>query len=334
MILSPGNLRLTLLILAIATVTAGRAAIPIAPELQQAGEAGRNQDIQTRAEASLREKLEVGKQRYQQQQAYRQELIQAMAASAEERRQEISGQSRPPVLDENYEFEWSWIGWALFALGGVHLGIRFYRTHELGDLDFGLHEIPEAATPAPVSSAKAREPDWKDVVSAVHLPSLNEAQRSFSTDLSPIASVKICLNISPSLQSAVSAERVKQHLQELFEPCGLKFEEEARIWLALNIQGNCPAKTTTFSHVEKLVFLDSDSLSRKSLFGAATVPSVLWGAEHTSFAEQPELETDVLTVLQVFAEMFTKSLVSEQTSDAISSPEVAPQFDAVEDALT
>jgi len=335
MTLSNGILRSTVVMLLAALALVGRAAVPISPELQAAGEAGRMQEINLRAEASLREKVEVGKQRYAQQQEFQQALIQGIASTAEERREEISADAGKLVEgDDGFTFDLNSLTWVLIAAAVIYRGVRYYRTHDLGDLDFGLHQPLEPVVQEKVSVDKALASRWKDFVNAVALPAMDEShlkahKRSGRVDSIKIAldiSVKLCVDIAPALQSTLSEERVKQQLQELFQPYGIRTDDDSQVWLALLIQGKPVGETNTFSHAEKIAFLERGTLLKSSLLAVAAVPELLWGAEHAGYADQSGLEGEVHNVLQVFAEMFLKELLVSKPTEAGLPTEPSPQF--------
>src|ERR1017187_9724968 len=87
-------IKITVVILLAGTVINSRGAVAITPELEQSREEDRIRQTQLNAELSLHEKIQVGKQRYEERQAFRSTLIEGMRAQVEERRDDISGKGR------------------------------------------------------------------------------------------------------------------------------------------------------------------------------------------------------------------------------------------------
>jgi len=87
-------------ILLAGTTIRGTASIAITPELQQLREEDRIRQVQLDAEMSLHEKIQVGKQRYQEREAFRAALIEGLRVRAEEKRDEMSGQGPARPTDK------------------------------------------------------------------------------------------------------------------------------------------------------------------------------------------------------------------------------------------
>jgi hypothetical protein len=94
----PGRI-LSIIVLAlwVALVPGSYAGIGITPGLLDARKDDQLRQAKHDAEISLKQKLEVGKKRYEQRQAVRNSIIESMRAQMEERRAEISGSSVLPA---------------------------------------------------------------------------------------------------------------------------------------------------------------------------------------------------------------------------------------------
>ncbi|MEI2723515.1 MAG: hypothetical protein V9H26_08235 [Verrucomicrobiota bacterium] len=121
-------LQLAVLGLLAGTLASGWAAVPITPELQQMSEADRARQIQFDAQVSLREKIQVGTQRYEDRQAFRQALVNGMREQADARQEEIAGNR--PALGESPEhkgFGSTNMILAVFLLFAGFLAFRYWQ---------------------------------------------------------------------------------------------------------------------------------------------------------------------------------------------------------------
>ena len=326
MIAMNGRLRSLVLVLLLAVPLTGRSAVPISPELQNATEAGRIKEINTRAEASLREKIEVGKQRYQEKQLFRKELVQGITSSAEERRQEISRLNLPsaPVKDIS-KFDINSLAWLLIFLGLIYQGVRYYRAQELGDLDLGMHSLSAGAGTEILKAAKINEFQWRNFVSDLQVPLIDCSQvevhkqtgRFEFPKLNSELSVKLCLEIAPELQSMISEAQVREHLKIFFESQDIRQDENSNLWLVLVIQGSRVSVTNTISHEEKIVLFENDC-SLKQKLTVALQPR--WGAQYAAYADCAEIPGEVRAVINVFSEMFLQEFIFPQGAPADLPP--------------
>jgi hypothetical protein len=113
-----------------------RAAIPITPELEQLSEGDRVRKMNYDAEVSLREKIQVGAQRYEVRQAYRRSLVEGLRARVETRQSEIIGNNPVnPNQDKKTGLDATGIILAvLLAIGGF-FAIRFLKHRQPGSAD-------------------------------------------------------------------------------------------------------------------------------------------------------------------------------------------------------
>jgi hypothetical protein len=111
-----------------ALLSSAPAAVNFPPELQNASQEQKLQYLQTMGERSLRDKIDVGKQRYEERLAFRSEIIAGMRANAAERREEILPQLTkiPSPKSQSGELLSS-IVWLSAAAIGVFLLVRLHR---------------------------------------------------------------------------------------------------------------------------------------------------------------------------------------------------------------
>jgi len=333
-------------ILACVPVTTGNAAVPIAPELQAAEDGGVRQ-IQLEAEISLQEKIQAGKQRHQERQAFRQALVAGMRSEAAERREEVAGRGPTAVAKPEKRFEMTDAVWALLVLLAVYHGYRFHQKRQLEDIVFSLPAFDQESLPkVKAIERKSPDDDWKQIVHSAHLAAEHGGGNGADADsvgkvnfagtvnctrekLLAIHSVKVCVNVSAALKVLISEDRIKEHLQLLLEGQGIQTKEDSKVWLALVVQGSHNEKTQTFTHREKLVFVESETLFKKNLITRQLTPHILWGAEYTGFAREREVENDILSVVQVIAEMFGKELLAAREPEPLAQPATLPPDDPV-----
>lgn len=329
---------ITVVILLAGTVISSRGAIAITPELEQSREEDRIRQTQFDAELSLREKIQVGKQRYEERQAFRSALIEGMRARVEERRDEMSGkgQANPGGL-QGEPFDSTDIVFAVgLLLAGFH-AFRYVQKRQSEDLILTKPLLDKAPRPAVETAPKETvkvEADWRQIIRTVQLPANIAVEASHDTAfvckadsserlqplkqiLGELQSVKVCLDVSAAAKEAIQEDLIRTHLQSVLEKMGMRMEEESTICLALIVSGSWDEKHAVFAHKEKMALLESDALFKKSIVGKRPDPVVLWGAGYTGVAEKLEAETDILTVVKVFTDMLANDLLAVQGQEQL-----------------
>lgn len=114
-----------------AALLSSRAAVPVTPELQRLSEEDRIRQVQFDAQASLREKIQVGTQRYEERQAFRQALVKGMREQVEARQDEISGNTLTNLGDpKKTGFDSTHIILTVLVLVAGFLAMRYFQKHQ------------------------------------------------------------------------------------------------------------------------------------------------------------------------------------------------------------
>jgi hypothetical protein len=331
-------IKITVVILLAGTVINSRGAVAITPELEQSREEDRIRQTQLNAELSLHEKIQVGKQRYEERQAFRSTLIEGMRAQVEERRDDISGKGRAnPGGDQGEPFDSTDVIFTVvLLLAGFH-AFRYFQKRQSEDLILTKSLIDKAPRPAIETAPKEaikEEVDWRHIIRAVQLPANIAVEASHDTTficksdsserlqplkkiLGELQSVKVCVDVSAAAKEAIQEDLIGTHLQSMLEKMGMRMEEESTICLALVVSGSWDEKHAVFAHKEKMVLLENDALFKKSIVGKWPDPVVLWGAGYTGVAEKREAETDILAVIKVFTDMLANDVLAVQGQEQL-----------------
>lgn len=332
-------IKISVMILLAAPALSGWAAVAISPELQQSREEDRIRQTQLDAEVSLHEKIQVGKHRYEERQAFRSALIEGMHAQVEERRDDISGKGHArPGSDHREPFDSTdLIFTAVLVLAGFH-AFRYFQKRQSEDLVFSKPLFNKAPRPAIETAPKVtvkEEADWRQIIRAVQLPANIAVEASHDTTfvcksdsserlqplkqiIGELQSVRICLDVSAAAKDAIQEELISSQLQSMLEKMGIRTEADSTICLALVLSGSWDEKQAVFAHKEKLVLLESDALFKKNTGGNRPDPVVLWGAGYTGVAERLEAETDILAVIKVFADMLANDVMAVQGQEQLA----------------
>jgi hypothetical protein len=298
-------------------------AVPVPLEFQQSREEDRIRQIQLDAEASLREKIEVGKQRYEERQAFRQAVLEGMQSQADERRDEIARKTPLSPQSVNEEpFDITDVTLVLMAVVGVFFAAKHVRKLEFEELSLGSPQIEvQKVAPPPVAPEEPveKEEEWRQTIRTMKLPAnfTLEAQQDTTflckgdveRRLQPLAqfaedlgSVRICLDVSGSVGESVPEEAIRTQMENCLAAAGIGVDEESKICLALAVFGVWDPNKTVFQHREKAVVIETATLFKQN--SKAAERRALWGAEYSGRAALPELENDLLAVVQVFVELF------------------------------
>jgi hypothetical protein len=128
MIRSLDALWIAVLLLA-GTGVCARAAFTFPPELEKMSDEEKARYLRTEGERSLREKLQVGRERYQERQAFRREVVNAMWTNYEARRAAILSQvaPAPPSASASREPAATGSDWQLWLAGLGIVGLCTYH---------------------------------------------------------------------------------------------------------------------------------------------------------------------------------------------------------------
>lgn len=109
--------------------TAARAAVPVPPEVERSNAEVQASHMSLQAEESLKEKLEVGKERYEQRKDYRSALVTNLRVNADQRREVILGQGPSAAASSGTARRINWALPAFWLMCGVgaFLLVRFVR---------------------------------------------------------------------------------------------------------------------------------------------------------------------------------------------------------------
>jgi hypothetical protein len=324
-------IKITVVILLAGTVNSSRGAVPITPELQLSREEDRIRQTQLDAELSLHEKIQVGKQRYEERQAFRSALIEGMRTQVEERRDEMSGKGQANLRGQpGDKFDSTDIVLTIgLLLAGFH-AFRYFQKRQAEDVVLTkplLDRTPRPSLETVLKETIKEEPDWRQIVRSVQLPAniaveashdttfickseLSERLKPLKQIIAQLTSVKVCIDVSAAATEAVQEGPVRTHLESLIEKMGMRMDEESTFSLAFILSGSWDEKHAVFTHKEKMVLLESDALFKKNFVGKRPEPVVLWGAGYAGLAEKLEAETDILSVIQVFADMLGNDMLA------------------------
>ena len=121
------------LLACLGAMSAAWAAVQVPPEVENSEPEVKARYMGEQADKSLQEKLEVGKQRYEQRKAFRSDLVANLRANTEQRREIILGENQPAVAEGRMATGLNWpllLCWLIAGAGGSLLFNLVRRTRK------------------------------------------------------------------------------------------------------------------------------------------------------------------------------------------------------------
>jgi len=326
------------------------AAVNVPPEVAQQSAEKRLEYIRLQSEFSLQDKLKMGARRYEERQLARANLAEQLRFEASRREDEATGRTSAIAANEEQAraaetdyTDYLWLG--ALVLAGFHV----FRLHRQGEFN-SMFEAPLQMKPAEPPSAAETAPvapidpvrNCRELVRSMDIP-VNLVEDTVPTAPAPepaasdapakpalsrrqqlreLQSVRLILDISEAAKPLLDESSIQEQLQTRLRKFGLSLDDNAPIWIGVFLHGRWDDKHIAFTHKQKLAVLAADALAV-----AADSPemgrAVLWGTGYTGFAEEGDVQSDVLDAASVLLELFTMEVRQAEPMGATATAPAA-----------
>jgi len=329
------------------------AAVSVPTDVAQQSPEKRQEYIRLQSEFSLQDKLKMGARRYEERQLAHASLAEQLRFEASRREDEVAGRIAPAYAGADQAktakrdyTDFLWLGAVLLA------GFHVVRLHRQGEFN-SLFEAPLQMKPAEPTSADEPAPvapidpvrNSRDLLRSMDIPvNLQEdpaaaapAPASVSSDtpakpvvsrrqqLRELQSVRLILEISEAAKSLLVEEEVREQLQARLRKFGYSLDDNAAIWVGVFLHGRWDEKHIAFTHKQKLGVFAADALA-VAPDSPELCRAVLWGTGYTGFAEEADVQGDMLDAAAVLLEIFTTEV--RQSEPVATAAPAAPVAEA------